>query len=268
MLNNVAMIAPKQYMKEIGEENDFHLFLAHMIQGDADYAKLAKEAKGYKILDNSFFELGYSLPLGKLTKLADEINASCIVLPDGLEGFNQKGRVLGETSYGVMFVPKTFEQLVSFVDFALTTPRVYIGLSGIHAANMLREQFGLPVERFACMNRFLVLSQLMSVDKHLYGNFITSGKLHLLGLGDYPLLELKAFNLAGIEYTNDSNAYVYPYLSNRVRFDEIEKKQSRPVDFDYFDGCEASWQFYKIRLKEVLTGLMGKTENKKLNQKV
>lgn len=258
MLNNVAMIAPKQYMKEIGEENDFHLFLAHMVQGDADYAKLAKEAKGYKILDNSFFELGYSLPLDKLIKLADEINASCIVLPDGLEGFNQRDRVLEKTSCGVMLVPRTFEQLISFVTFALNTPRVYIGLSGIHAANMLREQFELPVERFACVNRLLVLSQLMSYDKHLYKNFIISKKLHLLGLGDRPFLELSAFNLAGVEYTNDSNAYVWPYLFNRVRFDEIEKKQSHPVNFDYADGDKSLWRFYKTYLQKVLSNLTKK----------
>lgn len=258
MLNNVALIAPKQYMKEIGEENDFHLFLAHMIQGDAKYAELAKEAKGYKILDNSFFELGYSLPVDRLIRLADEINVSCIVLPDGLEGFNQKDKVLGKSSYNVMLVPKTFEQLQSFAGYALSTPRIYVGLSGIHSSNMLREYFNLPVERFACMNRFLVLSQLMSADKHLYKNFITSKKLHLLGLGDYPLLELKAFNLAGIEYTNDSNAYVWPYLHRRVRFDEIEKKQGRFIDFDYFDGCETSWWFYKVHLKPILNDLMGK----------
>lgn len=257
MLNKVAMIAPKQYMQEIGRENDFHLFLAHMVQNDATYAKLAKEARGYKILDNSFFELGYSLPLDRLISLADEINAGCIVLPDGLEGFNQKNRVLEKTSYNIMLVPKVFDHLKSFVRFALDTPRVYVGLSGIHAANILNDKFNLNVKKFECMNRFLVLSQLMSGDTQLYKQFITSKKLHLLGLGDYPLLELGVFNLAGIEYTNDSNAYVWPYVINQVGFDEIEKKHNQPIDFSYLGGCEVTWSFYKTRLNKILSGLMG-----------
>lgn len=256
MLNKVAMIAPKQYMQEIGRENNFHLFLAHMVQNDATYAKLAKEARGYKILDNSFFELGYSLPVDKLISLADEINASCIVLPDGLEGFDQKHKVLGRTSYDVMLVPKVFDHLTGFARFALDTPRVYVGLSGIHAANMLNDKFDLNTKKFECMNRLLVLSQLMSEDTQLYKQFITSKKLHLLGLGDYPLLELKAFNLAGIEYTNDSNAYVWPFLSAKLGFGVIEKKFTEPLDFNFTSDVDG-WRFYKAVLEEILCGLMG-----------
>lgn len=254
MLNKVAMIAPKQYMQEIGQENDFHLFLAHLVQSDDAYAELAKGSKGYKILDNSFFELGFSLPLNKLVGLADKIEANCIVLPDGLEGFNQKNRVLDETAYNIMLVPKTFEQLISFADFAVSNLRVYVGLSGIHAADMLKQHVGLNVRRFECMNRFLCLSQLMHHDKHLYKEFINSKRLHLLGLGDYPLLELKVFNLAGIEYTNDSSAYIMPFLVNNIRIDEITFKQNYAINYDY-NIAEEAWQSYKVALKDILDSL-------------
>lgn len=59
-----------------------HMFLTHLVEKYPFYAKLAKEVKGYKILDNSLIELGGAVNLQRVLDAAARIDADEIILPD------------------------------------------------------------------------------------------------------------------------------------------------------------------------------------------
>lgn len=61
---------------------DMHMFLTHLVEKYPFYAKLAKEVKGYKILDNSLIELGGAVNLQRVLDAAARIDADEIILPD------------------------------------------------------------------------------------------------------------------------------------------------------------------------------------------
>ena len=61
---------------------DMHMFLTHLVEKYPFYAKLAREVKGYKILDNSLIELGGAVNLQRVLDAAAHIDADEIILPD------------------------------------------------------------------------------------------------------------------------------------------------------------------------------------------
>lgn len=78
----IAHIVPTTYMK-FWLGRDYHMMLAHLAD-DPEYVKEANLAKGYKIMDNSVYELGESLTPEKLIEAAKKLNPSEIVVPDVL----------------------------------------------------------------------------------------------------------------------------------------------------------------------------------------
>lgn len=61
---------------------DMHMYLTHMVEKYPAYAKVARDAPGYKILDNSLIELGGAVDLERVLNAAKVINADEIILPD------------------------------------------------------------------------------------------------------------------------------------------------------------------------------------------
>lgn len=59
-----------------------HMFLTHMVEKYPAYTKAARNAPGYKILDNSLIELGGAVDLERVVKAAEYIGADEIILPD------------------------------------------------------------------------------------------------------------------------------------------------------------------------------------------
>lgn len=59
-----------------------HMFLTHMVEKYPAYTEAARNAPGYKILDNSLIELGGSVDLERVVKAAEYIGADEIILPD------------------------------------------------------------------------------------------------------------------------------------------------------------------------------------------
>lgn len=58
------------------------MFLTHMILLYQEYLEVAKECKGFKILDNSVIELGSAMDPSLVIEAAKEIGADEVVLPD------------------------------------------------------------------------------------------------------------------------------------------------------------------------------------------
>jgi hypothetical protein len=61
---------------------DMHMFLTHLVEKYPFYAKMSREVKGYKILDNSLIELGGAVNLQRVLDAAAHIDADEIILPD------------------------------------------------------------------------------------------------------------------------------------------------------------------------------------------
>lgn len=59
-----------------------HMFLTHMVEKYPAYVEAARNAPGYKILDNSLIELGGAVDLKRIAKAAECIGADEIILPD------------------------------------------------------------------------------------------------------------------------------------------------------------------------------------------
>lgn len=65
---------------------DMHMYLTHMVEKYPMYASTARDAQGYKILDNSLIELGGAVDLERVLSAAEIIGADEIILPDVFRG--------------------------------------------------------------------------------------------------------------------------------------------------------------------------------------
>ena len=63
-------------------QQNMHMFLTHMVEKYPTYAKVAQDAPGYKILDNSLIELGGAVSVERVIAAATRIGADEIILPD------------------------------------------------------------------------------------------------------------------------------------------------------------------------------------------
>lgn len=63
-------------------DQDMHMFLTHLVEKYPQYAQIAKQSQGYKILDNSLIELGGAASVKRVVEAAEMIGADEIVLPD------------------------------------------------------------------------------------------------------------------------------------------------------------------------------------------
>lgn len=75
-------ILPIKNMDLMFEQPDMVMLLAHLSAKYPEYAKKAKEYKGYKILDNSIIELGEAFTMESLMAEAERVGADEIILPD------------------------------------------------------------------------------------------------------------------------------------------------------------------------------------------
>lgn len=75
-------ILPIKNMDLMFKQPKMVMLLAHLAMKYPDYAKAAKEYKGYKILDNSIIELGSAFDMWQLKAAAESVQADEIILPD------------------------------------------------------------------------------------------------------------------------------------------------------------------------------------------
>lgn len=66
-------------------QQDMHMYLTHMVEKYSLYAEVARNAPGYKILDNSVIELGGTVSIERLVGAAEHIEADEIILPDAFQ---------------------------------------------------------------------------------------------------------------------------------------------------------------------------------------
>lgn len=77
----IINIVPAQNVEAM-QNTKMMMFLTHLCLKYPEYKAFAKRYKGFKILDNSLIELGAAMNFGTVLRVAKEIGANEVVLPD------------------------------------------------------------------------------------------------------------------------------------------------------------------------------------------
>jgi len=242
-------IAPVAHL-DLVENRSAHLTLAHLIdEGHQDYIDFYKNQKfDINIMDNSGFELYKAqLPMfdpNKLVGLAQQVNATHIVLPDhpshpsmvGIDDAKTYAPVFKEAGFGTFFVPQSdvldLEDLITSFAWAASSPLIdYIGISILAVPNAYGCEQNNPLQRF--VSRWKFMNELY--DRNLLQLASQNGKkIHFLGMVDGPneISLLRDFHID----TWDSSAGVWTGL-NGIQIDWsptglVEGKFEKHVDFE------------------------------------
>ena len=242
-------IAPVAHL-DLVEDRSAHLTLAHLIdEGHQDYIDFYKNQKfDINIMDNSAFELYKAqLPMfdpQKLVGLAQQVNATHIVLPDhpshpsmvGIDDAKRYAPVFKEAGFGTFFVPQSdvldLEDLITSFAWAASSPLIdYIGISILAVPNAYGCEQNNPLQRF--VSRWKFMNELY--DRNLLQLAAQNNKkIHFLGMVDGPneISLLRDFHID----TWDSSAGVWTGL-NGIQLDWsptglVEGKFEKHVDFE------------------------------------
>ena len=242
-------IAPVAHL-DLVEDRSAHLTLAHLIdEGHQDYIDFYKNQKfDINIMDNSAFELYKAqLPMfdpQKLVGLAQQVNATHIVLPDhpshpsmvGIDDAKRYAPVFKEAGFGTFFVPQSdvldLEDLITSFAWAASSPLIdYIGISILAVPNAYGCEQNNPLQRF--VSRWKFMNELY--DRNLLQLAAQNGKkIHMLGMvdGTNEISLLRDFHID----TWDSSAGVWTGL-NGIQLDWsptglVEGKFEKHVDFE------------------------------------
>ena len=242
-------IAPVAHL-DLVKDRSAHLTLAHLIdEGHQDYIDFYQNEKfDINIMDNSAFELYKAqLPMfdpQKLVGLAQQVNATHIVLPDhpshpsmvGIDDAKRYAPIFKEAGFGTFFVPQSdvldLEDLITSFAWAASSPLIdYIGISILAVPNAYGCEQNNPLQRF--VSRWKFMNELY--DRNLLQLAAQNRKkIHMLGMVDGPneISLLRDFHID----TWDSSAGVWTGL-NGVQIDWsptglVEGKFEKHVDFE------------------------------------
>ena len=242
-------IAPVAHL-DLVKDRSAHLTLAHLIdEGHQDYIDFYKNQKfDINIMDNSAFELYKAqLPMfdpQKLVGLAQQVNATHIVLPDhpshpsmvGIDDAKRYAPVFKEAGFGTFFVPQSdvldLEDLITSFAWAASSPLIdYIGISILAVPNAYGCEQNNPLQRF--VSRWKFMNELY--DRNLLQLAAQNNKkIHFLGMVDCTneISLLRDFHID----TCDSSAGVWTGL-NGIQLDWsptglVEGKFEKHVDFE------------------------------------
>ncbi len=204
----VIHIAPTANMLEVDSKYNkgLNMLLTHLVLNDTKYREVAKQLTGVKYLDNSYFELGYSLSPAALLEAAKMVDATVLICPDGtLDGMVE----FKAAGYKVMCIPKSPAQ---FKDFMYDNRIDYVGVSEEHLA--YRHSPGARYELF----RDHIDAMMPKKKIHLLGGTDSIYELGLL----YPFRQYI--------YSFDSSAAIWQgHLGKSLN--DVVRKDTTSVDF-------------------------------------
>ena len=210
-----AHIAPTKHILHAASNSLAHMALAHLIK-DPEYVenfRTIRDEGGYVYLDNSQYELGYSLPIETVLDAAQLINANCVILPDGdlthLELVKRAG-------FDVMYIPMAPDFEKDFLQAMFNTKIDKVGLSYSKTSAAL----GRP--RHSTTSRFDFLTTV--------GEMLPNKKIHMLGMvtpGEIALMR----PFKDLIYSWDTSIAVWAGL-NHIQIADMKHKNVAAVDFD------------------------------------
>lgn len=209
-MRGLAVIAPLKELNLV-EEGDFAMCLTHIALGEDRYCEFYKNYKGFKLLDNSFFELKRALSFREVMKACNRIEADCIVLKDGTLDYIDDAKKEG---LYVMAVPTTREEFHEF----LTNEKVdKVGVSCLHIPKIMGEEVFSPCRGIFIRQEF-----------KRYANESFKHKIHFLGSTNRVLRDIKDAN--GLVTSIDSSLPYFAALENASIDTRVDK------EFSFWDG--------------------------------
>lgn len=252
-------ISPINYLSKYTKTNGAHLVLAHLLEKHKNYAEYYYYTPGYKIMDNSAFEMfkqGREMyDPSKLIEMGETCKANCIILSDyPREDWTKTVQKAIDTMDDVLnagfqtfFVPQSnlgdTRGFIESLRWALNNPKIStIGLSilacpialGIDEQKKKKER-----DDSYKLQRYLSRLKIFSIleEEKLLCDARSLKKFHCLGMTDGPneitLLERYHRHIASW----DSSAAVWAGL-NGISFDDSptgcrKGKYEEEVDFEH-----------------------------------
>lgn len=197
---DLAYITPTRFINQFGNQGDFHLALAHLMDRskENEYERLLKESEKRIVLDNGLFELHHPEGIDSLIAKARRIGATHFFAPDFLYSAKQTFAALKNTLYildllkeeklkiAVVVQAETEEEFFELYDKFLKEPRVdLIGISILAVPRCFgswNKTSHKKNEVYEHKDEEIVPSRIKLLEKLLERGGNTKN-LHLLGLG-------------------------------------------------------------------------------------
>ena len=215
MMIEICHIAPTEHILHAAAHSQRHMALAHLCD-DPRYVekfRIIDSEGGYTYLDNSQFELGTALPIDVLVKMASEIKAKCIILPDGEDDYAKRIKDIG---YDVMYIPAKPDLEQDFMEHIYSPEIDYIGLSYSKTSHHL----GRP--RHSPTSRYDFLTGL--------GEILPAKKIHLLGAvvpGEIAMMKPYEYAIRSM----DTSLAIWAGL-NEINIKDMTHKNTESVNFN------------------------------------
>lgn len=250
-----AHISPTAYLDHFCREQKSDLLLAHLVEHDPIYTSFyqlkPKHPEGYRILDNSCFEMykqGRPMyPSDKLIDMGTLVDADYIVMSDYPgEAWTKTRDAAIELApkfrgagFGTFYVPQAetgnLRDLLTSFEWACSAAEVdYIGISILACPNAFGVEKANKLQRFLARWKIIEqLEQTLTLTKAV----LRGKKIHLLGMVDGPNEISLLRQYVPIISTWDSSAAIWAGL-NDIMFDDsptglIGGKFEREVDFSF-----------------------------------
>ena len=223
---------PTPHLKDLGHYNNYSFCLAHLALQDRAYVDYYKNAPGYKVVDNSIFELAHPLPYADVIKAADILHADEVVSPDSF----QNG-------------PKTIKATEDFLKFftAANLTGKYKVMGVVQGSNIpswvkcfqwmdknpLINVIGLSYVGCASFANDPMNSRIQAV-KYAVDHIKPTKPIHLLGIGGNPLEVFLQKTFPQVRSCDTSIPVVDGYYNAKYdvkKGSSILPKNKRPADY-------------------------------------
>jgi hypothetical protein len=238
----LALIGPISCLDDFCSQCDMHLVLAHKVLEDEKYCEFYRKmrARGdHIIMDNAAFELGSAIPMDKLLKAAEMVNAQEVVLPDVYLNGKATLRRVKEAirdlykrdligKYILQAVPhgdsiRGYKKCFNIISSMKEIKVIGLSFGGIY--NACKEEWGYRSDVHCTQYRAELLEKEIELRK--------DKEYHALGILDNPI-EIKSLAYLGFIRSNDTSSPIWHGIHG-IAFDEERghsPKLKTKVDFN------------------------------------
>lgn len=161
-----------------------HMYLTHLVEKYPMYVKVAQQADGYKILDNSLIECGKAMTIERVLDAAEKIEADEIILPDVFQ--DRKG-TLDAIDWALVKISQHYLGKTPFKLMAVAQGKNYLEWDACYQELVVREEIDvigvpkvcakmLPGGRPEVMKRSQC--KLLEKEHHLLGLWYSASELY------------------------------------------------------------------------------------------
>ncbi len=223
MREKVATIVPKAHLN-LTKDDTLFMALVHVAVQDADYVKFFEDraAEGkYVILDDSAIELGEPISFWRMLEVAQQMDASEIVLPDY---FRDNERTFEATKAALEVA-----QQQGYTGATMACPH---GKTKADWLDCARKLLGLAIDTLGISYRYTSLwdSRRAPIQALMPELLDTNTRVHLLGSDVYPAVEVyPLLKLQVVRGVDSARASVF--AKHQIFMEPYMERPPRTVDF-------------------------------------